>query len=130
MKNTLLILFLTVAFAFSSYADTKVLSVVTNGTEVITITETTNSGGYVIAGIRYPDTVMTNVSVSTLPSAKRHSISMDEFRKEQELAFKAQLKAEKERKERKEQEKKRAEALKNAYEFLSKPIPKKEEKEK
>lgn len=140
MKTKLLILFLTVAFAFSSYArpngsyaDTKVLSVVTNGTEVITITETTNSGGYVIAGIRYPDTVTTNVSVSTLPAPLTEKEielqkEVEEYRKEQQLAFKAQLKAEKERKERKEQEKKKAEAYRNAYEFLSKPISKKEEK--
>lgn len=130
MKNTLLILFLTVAFAFSSYADTKVLSVATNGTEVITITETTNSGGYVIAGIRYPDTVTTNVSVSTLPqplTEKEIELQkeVEEYRKEQQLLWKAQLKAEK---ERKEQKKKKAEAYRNAYEFLSKPISKKEEK--
>lgn len=143
MKNTLLILFLTVAFAFSSYARestntpvTKVLSVVTNGTEVITITEeTTNSGGIVIAGIRYPDTVTTNVSVSTLPSPLTErqielQKEVEEYRKEQQLLLKAQLKAEKERKERKEQKKKRAEAYRNAYEFLSKPVSKKEEKEK
>lgn len=140
MKNTLLILFLTVTFAFgrgpSTSADTKVLSVATNGTEVITITETTTeSGGYVIAGIRYPDTVTTNVSVSTLPTPlteKQIELQkeVEEYRKEQELIWKAQLKAEKERKERKEQEKKRAEAYRNAYEFLSKPVSKKEEKEK
>lgn len=123
MKTKLLALFLTVAFAFSSYADTKVLSVVTNGTEVITITETTTeSGGYVIAGILYPyeKTVTTNVSVSTIPS-EGHIINVDEWVKERELQFKAQLEAEK---ERKEQKKKKAEALKNAYEFLSKPISK------
>lgn len=136
MKNILFVLFLTVAFAFgrgpSSSANTKVLSVATNGTEVITITETTTeSGGYVIADIRYPyeKTVTTNVAVSTLPSPLTEKEielqkEVEEYRKEQELAFKAQLKAEKERKERKEQEKKRAEALKNAYEFLSKPISK------
>jgi len=133
MKNILFAIFLTVAFAFSSYArngslvGTKVLSVATNGTEVITITETTNSGGFVIAGIRYPDTVTTNVSVSTIPSKKQIELQkeVEEYRKEQELLWKAQLKAEK---ERKEQKKKKAEALKNAYEFLSKPISKKEEK--
>lgn len=73
MKNTLIALFLTVAFAFSSYARqsssyiNKVISVTTNGTEVITITETTHKGGSIIAGVNYPDTVTTNVSVSTLP---------------------------------------------------------------
>lgn len=133
MKTKLFAIFLTVAFAFSSYADTKVLSVATNGTEVITITETTSeSGGYVIAGIRYPyeKTVTTNVSVSTLPTEKQIELQkeVEEYRKEQQLLWKAQLKAEKERKERKEQNKKRAEAYRNAYEFLSKPISKKEEK--
>lgn len=71
MKNILFVLFLTVTFAFgrgpSTSADTKVLSVATNGTEVITITETTYKGGAIVAGIRYPDTVTTNVTVSTLP---------------------------------------------------------------
>lgn len=141
MKNTLLILFLTVAFAFSSYADTKVLSVVTNGTEVITITETTSEHHHrgLAFGIRDSSTnatktVTTNVTVSTLPALSRHDIDVDKWVKELELQrkaeFEAQLKAEKERKERKEQEKKREEAYRNAYEFLSKPIPKKEEKEK
>ena len=71
MKNILFVLFLTVTFAFgrgpSSSADTKVLSVATNGTEVITITETTHKGGSIVAGIHYPNTVTTNIAVSTLP---------------------------------------------------------------
>jgi hypothetical protein len=72
MKNILFVLFLTVTFAFSSYARqssyiNKVISVTTNGTEVITITETTHKGGAIVAGIHYPDTVTTNVTVSTLP---------------------------------------------------------------
>ena len=142
MKTKLLALFLTVAFAFSSYArpngsyaDTKVLSVATNGTEVITITETTSKSiDFYAFGMRNSatntTTVTTNVFVSTIPSEKQIELQkeVEEYRKEQELAFKAQLKAEKERKERKEQEKKRAEAYRNAYEFLSKPISKKEEK--
>lgn len=128
MKNTLLILFLTVAFAFSSYADTKVLSVVTNGTEVITITETTNSGGFVIAGIRYPDTVATNVSVSTLPSPLterqielQKRIANGEVLPEVEVyaAFTPP---------KKDWRTSQKEAYRNAYEFLSKPISKKEEK--
>ena len=133
MKNILFVLFLTVTFAFgrgpSTSADTKVLSVVTNGTEVITITETTSKSiDFYAFGMRNSATntmtVTTNVIVSTLPSPERHEINVDEWVKERELAFKAQLKAEKERKERKEQEKKRAEAYRNAYEFLSKPISK------
>lgn len=141
MKNTLLILFLTVAFAFSSYADTKVLSVATNGTEVITITETTSEHHHrcLAFGIRDSNTnvlktVTTNVTVSTLPILSRHDIDVDKWVKELELQrkadFEAQRKADEEYERRREQKKKRAEAYRNAYEFLSKPIPKKEEKEK
>ncbi len=108
MKNTLIALFLTVAFAFSSYADTKVLSVVTNGTEVITITETTvnNRLTGLATGIRLPyeKTVTTNVSVSTIPT-EGHNINVDEWVKERELQFKAQVKAQNELEERKKQQK-------------------------
>lgn len=113
MKNTLLILFLTVTFAFSSYARqssyiNKVLSVVTNGTEVITITETTHkedigAGSAGLSGIKIETVTTTNVTVSTIPTPLTDTPKKD-WRTSQK------------------------EAYRNAYEFLSKPIPKKEEK--
>lgn len=125
MKNTLLALFLTLTFAFSSYADTKVLSVVTNGTEVITITETTNKGGFVIAGIRYPDTVTTNVVVSTLPTPLTEEQKEIKMRIARGEAIAAKEYTFSPKKDWRTSQK---EAYRNAYEFLSKPISKKEEK--
>ena len=144
MKNTLLILFLTVAFAFNSYArkssyTNKVLSVATNGTEVITITETTSEHHHrgLAFGIRDSSTnatktVTTNVTVSTLPTPSRHEINVDEWwAKEIERQRKSDEEVKRKKEEwirRREEEKKKAEAYRNAYEFLSKPISKKEEK--
>ena len=125
MKNTLIAIFLTMTFAFSSYADTKVLSVVTNGTEVITITETTNNGGYIIAGILYPDTVTTNVSVSTLPTPLTEEQKEVKMRIAKGEALAAKVYAFTPKKDWRTSQK---EAYRNAYEFLSKPISKKEEK--
>ena len=146
MKNTLLILFLTVAFAFNSYArkssyTNKVLSVATNGTEVITITETTSEHHHrgLAFGIRNSSTnalktVTTNVTVSTLPTEKQIELqkAMDEWwAKEIERQRKSDEEVKRKKEEwirRREEEKKKAEAYRNAYEFLSKPISKKEEK--
>lgn len=147
MKNTLLILFLTFAFAFSSYAressyTNKVLSVVTNGTEVITITETTNeSDGVGLAfGIRssYTKTVTTNVTVSTLPSPMTEKfvreVPMSERQKELEKRIaNGETLPEAEvyaafTPPKKEWRTSQKEAYRNAFEFLSKPISKKEEK--